>query len=209
VVGVESLLRSQWSVLRTWLEDVDALASRGQASGLGSWTVGDLVAHLGYGLGMLAEIEAAPPDAEPLSLGRYVSAYPPAASTIAEKTHELALSLSDDLLGGIDAMAEESWRALDGNNDAVVMGRRGPLTRDDYLLTRLIELVLHGDDLHRALPGDLSSPVLPDALAAVSDALATAYTERAGAPPDVSDPAAWVRLAGGRTPSDDLHLPLL
>ena len=158
---------------------------------------------------MLTEIAVAPPDAEPLSLGRYISAYQPAAPITAEKTHELALDLRADLLGGIDAIAEASWRALDGSSDAVVMGRRGPLTRDDYLLTRLIELVLHGDDLQRALPADPPSPVLAEALAVVSDALTTAYTEKAGVPPDVADPTAWIRLAGGRTASDDPYLPLL
>jgi uncharacterized protein (TIGR03083 family) len=206
---VENLLRRQWSALRTWLDDVDALGSRELPSGLGAWTVDDLIAHLGFGLGMVAEIEAAPADAEPLSLGRYISAYQPAAPTTAEKTHELAVALNANLLGGIDAIAETSWRALEGSSDAVVMGRRGPLTRDDYLRTRLIELVLHGDDLQRALPGEPPSPVLPEALAVVSDALATAYEEKAGAPPILSDPTSWIRLAGGRTPSDDPYLPLL
>ncbi len=206
---MEKLLRQQWSALRVWLRDVDALGSRELPSGLGDWTVGDLIAHLGFGLGMLTEIEAAPADAVPLSLLRYVSAYRPAAPVTAEKTHELAVALHPDLLDGIDAIADASWRALDGSSDAVVMGRRGPLTRDDYLQTRLIELVLHGDDLQRALPGDPPSPVLPEALAVVADALATAYTEKAGTLPDLSDPTAWIRLAGGRVVSDDAYLPLL
>lgn len=206
---MESLLRSQWSALRGWLEDVDAIGCRELPSGLGAWSVGDLIAHLGLGIGMVADVSAAPADAEPLSLGRYVAQYQPAATSIAEMTRQLALSLSDDLLGGIDAIAEKSWRALDASSDEVLMGRRGPLGRDDYLMTRLIELVLHGDDLHRALPRDPPSPVLPDALAAVSDALAAAYTERSGEAPVAQDALIWIRLAGGRTPSEDPHLPLL
>lgn len=206
---VESLLRSQWSALRAWLDDVDALGSRELPSGLGDWTVDDLIAHLGFGLGMVAEIAAAPAHTEPLSLGRYIAAYQPAAPTTAEKSHELAVALSADLLGGLDAIAERSWRALDDSSDEVVMGRRGPLAREDYLRTRLIELVLHGDDLQRALPGDLPTPVLPEALEVVSDALAAAYTEKAGVPPDLADQTAWIRLAGGRTASEDPYLPLL
>ncbi len=110
---MEHLLRQQWSALRGWLEEVDVIGNRQLPSGLGSWSVGELVAHLGLGLGMVADVSAAPADAEPMSLGRYVAAYQPAARSIAEMTRELALSLSDDLLGGIDAIAEKSWRALD------------------------------------------------------------------------------------------------
>jgi uncharacterized protein (TIGR03083 family) len=206
---VEHLLRHQWSALRGWLDDVDVVGCRQLPSGLGSWSVGELVAHLGLGLGMVADVSAAPSDAEPMSLGRYVAAYQPAAPSIAEMTRELALSLSDDLLGGIDAIAERSWRALDASSDEVLMGRRGPLRRHDYLMTRLVELVLHGDDLQRAVPVDSASPVLPEALAAVSDALAAAYTEKAGVPPPDVDPVTWIRLAGGRTTSEDPYLPLL
>lgn len=206
---MENLLYRQWTELRTWLDEVDALAHRDLPSGLGTWSIGDLVAHLGFGLGMLTEITPAPADATPRTLGRYIADYQPAAPTIAETTHELAGRIGDDLLGGIDVIAEDSWRALAGSSDPVVLGRRGPLTRRDYLVTRLIELVLHGDDLQRAIPADPPSPVLPEALGVVADAMAAAYVERAGVSPDISDQTTWIRVSGGRTASDDPHLPLL
>ena len=73
-------------------------------------------------------------------------------------------------------------QAIDAIPGEVFQARRGPISRDDYLLTRLLELVVHGDDLQRAL-GRTDAPLLPPAVAAVSDALAAAYVERAGTAP--------------------------
>lgn len=157
---------------------------------------------------MLAEITPAPPGPVRLSLRRYIAAYPPAATTIATQTQELAGELAEDLLAGVDRIADDAWRALEQITYPTVMGRRGPLTRHDYLMTRLLELVVHGDDLHRLVPVS-SNPVLDEAADAVADALAVAYREAAGGQADTSDRLAWIRLAAGRVPSDDVHLPLL
>lgn len=208
-MAFESLLRRQWDYLRAWLEDVDVLRHREQAVGLGTWTVGDLVAHLGLGLGMLTEITPADDDQQPVSFGTYVSAYPPAAADISEATQKLARSLEPDLLEGVDAITTAAWRALSRNHAHVVLGRRGPITRDDYVMTRLLELVVHGEDLNRALPIPTESPVLPDACAQVASALVQAYVERGGGQPDVPDALGWIRLATGRIPSADELLPLL
>lgn len=208
---MESLLRRQWEALRRWLDAVDIQNLRDRPSGLGTWTLGDLVAHLGLGIGMVAEVTAAPPGTVPLSLGKYVAAYPPAAHAIAAQTQHLARDLGEDLLAGIDAIAVEAWRALERGLDPVVLGRRGPLTRHDYLTTRLIELVVHGDDLERTVrPANLPSPLLGEALDAVSAALARAYQERSDSQPDTTDKLAWIRLAAGRDPDrNDPYLPLL
>lgn len=90
----------------------------------------------------------------------------------------------------------------------MVPADEGPLSREDYVSTRLIELVVHGDDLHRALNCRGPSPVLPGALTRVADVFADAHTRVTG-----HAPAWWdldlVRLATGRTPSTDPALPLL
>jgi hypothetical protein len=112
-------------------------------------------------------------------------------------------------LDGIDALASRAWSALDGSLPPVVMGRRGPLTREDFLVTRLLELVVHADDLHRAIAIDTASPVLPEAMTVIAETLAGAYELRAGAPHSQMDLEQWIRLATGRYPSPDPHLPLL
>ena len=42
----------------------------GEPVGLGDWTVRDLVAHLGLGIGLARFVTVAAPGADPLSLGR-------------------------------------------------------------------------------------------------------------------------------------------
>jgi uncharacterized protein (TIGR03083 family) len=169
--------------------------------------VRELVAHLGLGIGLSRYVAAAEPGAVPLSLGDYVSAYPPASDQIAELTREISARFGDDLVGGFRRTAAEAFEAIDAIPGEVFQARRGPIARDDYLLTRLLELVVHGDDLQRAL-GRTDAPLLPAAVAAVSDALAAAYVERAGTPPSGAG-LEWIRRAAGRVPTDDPHLPLL
>ncbi len=155
----EELLREQWLALRSWLDDADVLDRGELPTGLGAWSVTDLVAHLGLGLGMLTEITPAEPGTEPMSFGRYVGHYPPAAEAIAAGTRDLAAELQSDLLAGLDRIAAEAFAAIEGVDWPVVLGRRGPLTYADYLQTRLLELVVHGDDLERAIDAR-TSPVL-------------------------------------------------
>ncbi len=191
----EELLREQWLALRGWLDDADVLDRGELPTGLGAWSVSDLVAHLGLGLGMLTEITPAQPGTEPMSFGRYVGHYPPAAEAIAAGTRDLAAELQPDLLAGLDRIAAEAFAAIEGVDWPVVLGRRGPLTYADYLQTRLLELVVHGDDLERAIDAR-TSPVVEEAAESVAATLADAYEERSGSRPDVNDPMAWIRARG-------------
>jgi uncharacterized protein (TIGR03083 family) len=204
---VRSVLEDQYAVLADWLDEVPVSAHLGEPVGLDDWTVRELVAHLGLGIGLSRFVTTAAPEAVPLSLGDYVRAYPPAADQISEQTRELSTAFGDDLVGGFRRTAAEAFAALDATPGAVLQARRGPIRREDYLLTRLLELVVHGDDLQRAL-GRADAPLLPEAVEAVADALAAAYEERAGSPP-AGEGLPWIRLATGRASSDDPHLPLL
>jgi uncharacterized protein (TIGR03083 family) len=202
------LLESQLSVLADWLDEVPVSAHLVEPVGLGDWTVRELVAHLGLGIGLSRFVTAAPEGAVPLSFGEYVRAYPPAAGQIAEMTREISATFGDDPVGGFRRTAAEAFAALDATPGELLQARRGPIRRDDYLLTRLLELVAHGDDLQRAL-GRTDAPLLPEAVAAVSAALASAYEERAGVAPAHGTGLEWVRVAAGRVPTDDPRLPLL
>jgi uncharacterized protein (TIGR03083 family) len=204
---VRTLLAEQLAVLADWLDEVPVSAHLAEPAGLGDWTVRELVAHLGLGIGLARFVSAAGPEAVPVSLGDYVRAYPPAAEQIAGLTRDISDEFGDDLVGGVRRTAAEAFAALDALPAEVLQARRGPITRHDYLTTRLVELVVHGDDLQRALGHD-DAPLLPAAVATVSDALASAYEERTGRrPPD--DGLGWIRRAAGRVASDDPSLPLL
>jgi uncharacterized protein (TIGR03083 family) len=201
------LLEEQFAVLADWLDEVPVSAHLVEPVGLGDWTVRELVAHLGLGIGLSRFVSTAPSDAAPLPLGEYVRAYPPAADQIAGMTRDISAEFGDDLVGGFRRTAAEAFAALDALPGDVLQARRGPITREDYLTTRLLELVVHGDDIQRAL-GRTDAPLLPAAVAAVSGALAAAYAERSGRTTDASG-LEWIRRAAGRVPDDDPYLPLL
>lgn len=202
---VESLLEEQWHALLAWLRAVNVQSRADEPTGLDGWAVGDLVAHLGYGIAMVVEVEAAPAGTSPISLGEYVGGYRAAAATIEEQTRRLRRELEPDLVAGITRMAGTAWARLDQVQPAVVLGRRGPLRLGDYLMTRLIEVVVHAHDLERAL-GRIPGPegaLLPDAVGAVATALADVHLEVYGARPDAANSLEWVRQASGRAPAPE------
>lgn len=201
----ERILVLQWRSLRSWLVTHQVLTQADRPCGLGDWSVRDLVVHLGYGLHMITEVRRA--EEEPIPLVSYVAGYAAASRQIASDTTDLAASLGSDVLGGVDRLVAEAWDVLTDGLPQVVRGRRGPLLREDYLTTRLIELVVHGDDLHRLLDGT-PSPLLHSASSLVADVLAGAYGELAGTPPKWSG-LELVRAASGREPVNDPWLPLL
>lgn len=191
-------LRDQWELLRTRLEELppDRYAD---PSGLPGWSVADLVAHLGLAMGALAGAEAAP-EAEPLSLSEYVKGYAPAAPTILDRSIELAERNAADPLGSLDRVAQEAFAGVErlsaGGGAAVVQGRRGPLRLRDLVLTRLVELVVHGYDLAPFLGPPV--PVTGAARRIVAQALLEILEHRTGHDLAVADEAAWIRAAAGR-----------
>lgn len=198
---LEDLLRAQWLRLRRWLVDLDD-ATLARPSALDGWTVGELVAHLGRGLDALVAAQPTEPGTVPLTLAEYLGTYPERAQEIAESTRELAGRIADDPLGHLDTIATDAAAQLSTlrgtGPDPVVQARRGPLLLSDMLLSRLIELVVHGDDLARSVgrPGvDLLEPA---ALHAVALGLLEIAVDRGGWSLEVADDLAWVRLATGR-----------
>jgi uncharacterized protein (TIGR03083 family) len=205
---VRTLLEQQYAALAAWLEEVPASGHLGEPVGLGDWTVRELVAHLGLGIGLSRFVSAAPNGSEPLTFGQYVGHYPPNADQIDRQTHDLTERLGDDVVAGFRRLASEAFAALDATPGAVLQARRGPIARSDYLTTRLLELVVHADDLQRALDRS-DAPLVPAAVDAVADALAAAYRERTGRAPDHGAGMGWIRRAAGRLATDDPDLPLL
>lgn len=208
MVTNEELLRSQWAALRRWIESSGLLQHAQEQSVLEAWNVHELVTHIGRSFLDLPVLGPAP-GAAPRSIREYIADYGAAAREIADGTKQLARSFSGDVLAGIDNCARLGFRALDALRTDVVRGPRGAITREDFILTRLIELVVHGDDLARSVPAVAAPPLLDASLAAVSGALAQAYVEVTGREPEIGDQLEWIRLATGRAASQDESLPLL
>jgi len=195
------LLHTQWDRLRDW---IPAIVDDQEPSVLDGWTVADLVAHLARAVGLLARIEPAPERTVPVTLGEYLGQYPNRAAEVAEMTREYAAEIAPDPLAAIDAMADDSFRRLDElrSADVVVPARRAPIRLSDVVVSRLLELVVHADDLERSvdLPG--ASPIEDDALDLVANELLRIVATRGGWSLEVAEPLLWVRLACGRVPYD-------
>lgn len=208
LTAIDDVLRRQWLRLRRWLVGLDAAALR-RDSALPGWTVEQLVAHLGRGFETLAAVQPTAPGTVAMSLGEYVAAYREGADGIDAATRDLAERLAPELPRGLDRLAEAGFAQVtqlrEESPDPVVRGLRGPIHLSDMLVTRLMELVVHGDDLARSVGrpstgGD--GPVDPEALRLVSDALLEVVVDRGGWDLEVVEALGWVRLATGRVSYD-------
>lgn len=205
LTAIEDALRAQWSLLRRWVGELDDTA-RSTPSVLGHWTVADLVAHLGRAMDALAVAQPAPAGTVPLSLGEYVGTYATRADEISDVTQDLAARIRNAPLQAVDAMAEAAFaqvlvlRAL--APDPVIQARRAPILLSEMLLSRLIELVVHADDLTRSTAVAGRAPLHEPAVRLVADALLEIAVDRGGWNVEIVDPMAWIRLACGRVPFD-------
>jgi len=220
-------LEGQWAAVRHWMDRLSA-EDLPRPSILDGWTVADLITHLTQSAGLLATVEPAEPGARPLSIARYVAAYPDAAAQIAEQARAAPGRTPEQHRAAFDHARAEAWLRLEARDDTdlVVAARRGPIRLSDFLATRCVELVVHGDDLARSLPHYAAPDHDRQAIAVAARALLDVLAERApgksvevrvppfgavqaiegprhtrGTPPNVveTDPFTWLRLATGRT----------
>lgn len=201
------------------------------SSTLPSWTVAELVAHIATVADSVTALEIAPQDTAARTLGDYLESYRSVADSIGETAREVVAETRGEPAELLDRV-DESWTAASrtieriGMRDQVVTTRRVPTRLTDYLLTRVIEIVVHTDDLARSVPG-VPPPAVPrDTARLGTRALLDVLAERApgrsvevrvaphaavqcvegprhtrGTPPNVVEmaPAVWWRLAAGRT----------
>lgn len=206
---LDQTLRAQWLALRAWVGRLDADAAT-RPSVLAGWTVAELVAHLGRAMDALGAAQPTAPGTVPLTLAEYVGGYPERAQAIADITRELAAKIADDPIAGVDRLAEGAFAQLvvlrELGVDPVVQARRAPILLSEMMLSRLIEIVVHADDLLRSttsapvLTGAGTAPLVPAAVTLVSDALLEIAVDRGGWQIEVVDELAWIRLACGRVP---------
>ncbi|MFD9463628.1 sterol carrier family protein [Streptomyces sp. NPDC060027] len=193
---------------------------------LGAWTVRELAAHVTMAVETVSRnLDRPEPAGRKLALLDWPFATAARAGDIADDSRDLAERNPD-----LDALyartgqriTERLATAPDGR---LLATRTGAMTLADYLVTRTVELVVHTDDLNRAVPG-LDIPYDRQALAACTRLLADAIAVKApgastevrvppyavvqcvegprhtrGTPPNVveTDPLTWIRLATGRT----------
>jgi uncharacterized protein (TIGR03083 family) len=192
---------------------------------LGEWTVRDLAAHVATAVESVSRnLDRPEPATRELALLDWPFATAARARDISAGTRELAERNPD--LDALYARTEQRFteRVTTAPDGRLLAARTGAMTLADYLVTRTVELVVHTDDLNRALPG-LDIPYDRQALAACTRLLADALAVKApgastevrippyavvqcvagprhtrGTPPNVveTDPLTWIRLASGR-----------
>ncbi|GAA2723902.1 MULTISPECIES: sterol carrier family protein [Streptomyces] len=216
----------------------DAQALLAAPTRLGRWTVGELIVHLADALDWLPRLldeprPSAGAKAVRTGLVEYLDGAGAKAADVARRTSEAAAALTG---GGPAAVAQRLDRATErllavleqADPTDVVATALGPMTVADVLVTRLVEAVVHADDLAEAT----GTAVRHDrhALAVVTRLFADALAVKApggsvelrippfavvqcvegprhtrGTPPNVveSDPVTWIRLATGRARWED------
>ncbi|MCE7080883.1 maleylpyruvate isomerase family mycothiol-dependent enzyme [Streptomyces sp. ST2-7A] len=196
-------------------------------TGLPGWEVRQLLAHLVRQIDSLPRLlaEPAPPGNRPAcDVSGWVLSTGSRAKRLDEEARRDAATIAD-LAVALDGAAEELESVIETGirEDVLLPVPFGAMRALDFTVTRLVETVVHADDLTRAL----GSPVRLDrtALAVTARVLADAVAEKApgastevrippfavvqclpgprhtrGTPPNVveTDPITWMRLAAGR-----------
>ncbi|MFD9129419.1 maleylpyruvate isomerase family mycothiol-dependent enzyme [Kitasatospora sp. NPDC059571] len=202
-LAARSALAGQVEALRSAVHGLTA-AELELPTRLEGWRVRELVAHLGIVLEWVPRYLDTPvPEGEPLALLAWVGVTRTAAATILAGVQEHA---AESFAGppaavaeGFDEAADALLAVLDGpaaEPGRLIAMRFGPMLLADYLVTRLVESVVHADDLADALGRAADFPHDQRAVGLVAGLLRTAAG--AGDDPLRADGLDWIRLATGR-----------
>jgi uncharacterized protein (TIGR03083 family) len=191
-------LGAQARALRTLVHQLcdrpDAEAVLAAPTRLGQWTVRNLVAHLGSAFDSLTDNLGLPTgEGAPLTLTDWVAATRTAAPAIASWAEQRAErefgGPPPQVAAALDAAVERALKPLAEEYPPQLRlpNRFGPMLLTDYLVTRLVETVVHADDLAAALaaarpelcPDPDAFPHDRQALAAVTRLLADALAVQA------------------------------
>lgn len=167
---------AQSDAVRTWLHAL-AFDDFARPSVLPDWDVRQLTAHMVLiHAGLLRTIDL-PAKAKPIPPHEFVQLYRKNVDAIAFATIETAADKTpDELLFELD-QAIAGLRARFAQPLPKEIGAtRGPTLLEDFLATRIIELVVHSDDLSRSVPErepvELSRNSLAHAARSLADILA-------------------------------------
>ncbi|MFJ8040054.1 sterol carrier family protein [Kitasatospora sp. NPDC096147] len=235
---VRAALAGQSAALRAAVHELCARPEAEQLlarpTRLGEWNVRQLIAHLGFCLDWLPRhLDEPVPAGAAIPLVEWPGLTRSAAEAISAAVVEHAegafagspAQVAKEFDAACDLLLETLERPETADPARRFVIRFGPILLADFLVTRLVETVVHADDLAAAL----ELPAFPhdrQALAAVTRLLADAFADRApggavelrippyavvqavegprhtrGTPPNVveTDPLTWIRLATGRT----------
>jgi uncharacterized protein (TIGR03083 family) len=215
----------QTEALVGWLDGLSA-DEFAAPSVLAGWDVRTLLGHVVLvRRGLIARLGTR--STEPaVPAAQYVQRYSRDVAQIAARSAEAAGEHpAIELLDQLRELAPVHECADAASERTVLVGGRGPITALDWVLTRVLDLVVHCDDFSRSLPRRNPVPLRRRALATAVRSLAEFLAAQApghsvevrvppfiavqaiegprhtrGTPPNVveTDPLTWLRLATGR-----------
>ena len=177
------------------------------------WTILELAGHLEFAMNMVDTLIDGKSDEEPkldtagffmvprseVAPAAYQHAYKTAGGRSANQMHESFSATCSAILKQLESASP----------DLVGPAFLGPMRLDDFLVTRVVETVVHGLDLTQALGREpVATPAGIKTTAAVLDEL-LARRATGRRPADLSDDWKWLEAAAGRVPHVDQRLPLL
>ena len=162
--AAESLIEQSHALLG-WLSALPDGAYE-RTTVLAGWDVRMLVAHLVLIERGTVRVLGLPSSEKPLTPYAFVARYRPSVEAIAASTAEAAGNHSGpQLVTALREVIEAVKPALTtGSHPPVVQAPRGPLRTEDWIETRIIELVVHADDLNRTFPERAPIPLVRSAL---------------------------------------------
>jgi uncharacterized protein (TIGR03083 family) len=149
----EALLEQSRTVLG-WLHGLAPEAFK-RPTVLPSWSVLQLAGHLVLVHAGLRQSLDEPIKGRALPIHEFVQRYRRDVEMITAATLEASTGLTaPDVLARLEAVVDDLAIRLEAGVEMsqVINTRRGPTTIEDYIATRIIELVVHTDDLNRSLP---------------------------------------------------------
>jgi uncharacterized protein (TIGR03083 family) len=213
---------AQCAALADWLAALPA-AAFASPSVLPGWDVRTLVGHVAGSKDGLAAWLQERAGGRALPMSAYVQAYAPAAADITAQTIE---ATGDSTPGELVSRLRGAIPVPDGvGATTVIRGPRGLTTALDFARTRVLDLVVHCDDVTRSVrdrePVPLTRPALASTVRSLAEILAGQAPGRSvelrvppfvavqaiegprhtrGTPPNVveTDAVTWLRLATGR-----------
>jgi uncharacterized protein (TIGR03083 family) len=226
----EALLEQSRTVLG-WLQDLSP-ESFERPTVLPAWTVRQLAGHLVLiHTGFLRCLDQ-PTKQAALPFHELVTRYRRDVEMIMTATLEASDGLTGpEVVTRLESAIDDLATKLDAGIrlSQVISTPRGPTTIEDFLATRIVELVVHTDDLNRSVPDTTPAPLHRSALARCTRTLAAILagqhpgrsvevrvppyaavqcgigdpgpTHTRGTPPNVveANPLTFLRLATGRT----------
>jgi uncharacterized protein (TIGR03083 family) len=226
----EALLEQSRTVL-AWLQGLPA-GTFERPTVLVDWNLRQLASHLVLIHSSFTASLDQPTKEAAVPFHEFVKRYRRDADMIMESTLQTSAGLSGpEVVQRLESAIDDLAARLDAGFQMpqVIMTRRGPTTIEDYLATRIVELVVHTDDLNRSVPEMMPAPLQRSALARCTRTLTAVLAARhpgrsvevrvppyaavqcaiadpgpthtRGTPPNVveTDPVTFLRLATGRT----------